>query len=159
VFSSDATGADATYFPYPTLPATPAPQDAGSAFLDGATDDEWQALLDAMDTVRFAPGDVISAAGDADRALYLLVDGRVRSGDEVTGAPASFGAVTLLTGRPRTRPVTAETYGEALRLGHDALETLAARDPHLGHAVLAELARLVAERLYEHAGPQAEWVV
>jgi CRP-like cAMP-binding protein len=156
---NNAFGDDPTYFPYPTLsPAVHA--DEPSAFLESATDEDWQALLDATDTVRFAPGDVVAAEGEGDRALYLLVDGRVRAASgEVTGAPATFGAVTLLTGRPRTEAITAETYGEALRLSHDALETLGARDPQLGRAVLAELARIVAERLHAVAGAQAEWTV
>jgi CRP/FNR family cyclic AMP-dependent transcriptional regulator len=156
---TDAFGEDPTYFPYPTLAPTPQ-ADEPSAFLESATDEDWQALLDATDTVRFAPGDVVAAEGAGDRALYLLVDGRVRAaGGEVTGAPATLGAVTLLTGRPRTEAITGETHGEALRLSHDGLETLAARDPQLGRAVVAELARLVAERLHAVDGPRAEWTV
>jgi CRP-like cAMP-binding protein len=155
---NDAIGAHPQYFAYPSN-AGSAP-DAEPAFLAGATDEQWNALLDAMDVVRFAPGDVVVAAGGADRALYLLVDGRVRATTgEIAAAPATLGAVALLTGRPRTQALRAETHGEALRLDREALDTLAARDPHLGRAVLTDVARLVAQRLLDTAGPRAEWMV
>ena len=154
---SDAAGADRQYFAYPN--AVPIAPDADAAFLEGASDEQWNVLLEAMDVVRFAPGDVVVAEGQADRALYLLVDGRVQATPgEIRSAPATLGAISFLIGRPRTQAITAETHGEALRLDRDAFDALAARDAQLGRAVLIEVACLVAERLIETAGRRAEWM-
>ena len=62
--------------------------------------EEWEALLAATETLRFRPGDVVLRAGERDRALYLLLDGRLTSdptGSSVS-APAVVGAVAFLDG-------------------------------------------------------------
>ena len=74
------------FFNYPTLgggAAAPEPApDPG--FLPHATVEEWDAVLAATETLRFHPGDVVLRAGERDRALYLLLDGRL----EVEGGGA-----------------------------------------------------------------------
>ena len=139
------------FFQYPTLGSgstAPAPApDPG--FLPHATVEEWDAVLAATETLRFHPGDVVLRAGERDRALYLLLDGRLEA--EGTGAeiaaPATVGAAGFLDGLPRAVTLRARTHGELARLSWDALEALAARDPRLGRTILCDLGRGLAARL------------
>jgi CRP/FNR family transcriptional regulator, cyclic AMP receptor protein len=142
------------FFNYPTLPAAgevDAPGEAG--FLAGATEAEWGAVLGATETLRFHPGDVVIRRGERDRAFYLLLDGRLatEAGAQIA-APATIGVAAFFDGAPRTVALTASTDGELARMSWDAYEALAARDPRLGRAVLADLARGLAAHL-RSAGP------
>ena len=139
------------FFQYPTLgggqPAPAAAPDPG--FLTHATVEEWDAVLAATETLRFRPGDVVLRAGERDRALYLLLDGRLEAegtGAEVA-APATVGAAGFLDGLPRAVTLRARTHGELARLSWDAHEALAARDPRLGRTILCDLGRGLAARL------------
>ena len=73
--------------------------------------EEWDAVLAATETLRFHPGDVVLRAGERDRALYLLLDGRLEA--EGTGAeiaaPATVGAAGFLDGLPRAVTLLART--------------------------------------------------
>jgi CRP/FNR family cyclic AMP-dependent transcriptional regulator len=125
-----------------TLPGdTPAPTPA-PGFLPVATLD---AVLGASETLRFHPGDVVLRAGERDRALYVLLDGRL----EDAAAPALLGVAAFLDGRPRTATFRARGHGELARMSWDAYEALAARDPRLGRTILLDLARVLAEQLRE----------
>jgi CRP-like cAMP-binding protein len=143
----DTTG----FFDYPTLRApeatTPAAPDPG--FLPGGTEAEWDAILDATETLRFGPGDTVLRAGDRDRAFYLLLDGQVQAEGSAAAvaAPATLGAAAFLDGQPRAVTVRARSHGEMARMSWDAFEALAARDPRLGRAVLAEVGRGLGARL------------
>jgi len=152
----DTTG----FFAYPTLPATDqaptdpaeaaATADAGAApaeLLPGLREADWGALLAAAETLRFAPGDRVIRAGDDDRTLYLLLDGRLVAGATTVAAPALAGEVGFLDGRPRAVDVLAVGHAEVARLSWDAFAALAARDPRLGRAVLVGLAGALAARL------------
>lgn len=139
----DTTG----FFNYPTLPAArPAAPDPG--FLPRASAGEWDAVLAATETLRFAPGDVVLRAGETDRAFYLLLDGRLEAdGGSEVAAPSVLGAAAFLDGRPRAITVRARGHAELARMSWDACEALAARDPRLGRAILADLGRGLADRL------------
>ena len=112
------------FFQYPTLgggAAAPGPApDAG--FLPHATVGEWDAVLAATETLRFHPGDTVLRAGERDRALYLLLDGRleVEGGGAEIAAPATVGAAGFLDGLPRAVTLLARTHGELARLSWDA---------------------------------------
>jgi CRP-like cAMP-binding protein len=118
-------------------PPAPAPT---SPFLPVATLD---AVLGASETLRFHPGDVVLRAGERDRALYVLLDGRL----EHVAAPALIGVAAFLDGGPRAVGLRAGGHGELARLSWDAYEALAARDPRLGRAILLDLARVLAAQL------------
>ena len=139
------------FFQYPTLgggAAAPGPApDPG--FLPHATVGEWDAVLAATETLRFHPGDTVLRAGERDRALYLLLDGRleVEGGGAAITAPATVGAAGFLDGLPRAITLLARTHGELARLSWDAYEALAARDPRLGRTVLCDVGRGLAARL------------
>jgi CRP/FNR family transcriptional regulator, cyclic AMP receptor protein len=149
----DTTG----FFNYPTLPASEPIPDPG--FLPAATEQEWDAVLAATETLRFAPGEVILRAGERDRAFYLLLDGSVET--EASGAavaaPATLGAVAFLDGGPRSVTLLARTHGEMARMSWDAYEALAARDPRLGRAILVDLGRGLGARLRAAGHAVAGW--
>jgi CRP-like cAMP-binding protein len=119
-------------------------------FLARATDRDWALLREHLHARRHPAGAVITAAGDTDRALLLLVEGPARAGAGRRAAPLRPGAVTgelaFLTGRPAAEEVRAETDVLVLRLPLAGFEALAARDPALGRYLLFDLARLLAER-------------
>jgi CRP/FNR family cyclic AMP-dependent transcriptional regulator len=146
----DTTG----FFNYPTLRAAAASEPAPpSGFLPGATIDEWDALLGATETLRFHPGDVVLRAGQRDRAFYLLLDGQLDAAGAAVAAPSALGAAAFLDGEPHPVTLVARTHGELARLGWDAYEALAARDPRLGRTILLELGRTLAARLRIAAVP------
>jgi CRP/FNR family cyclic AMP-dependent transcriptional regulator len=169
-----------SYFIYPTLPgegagpepmliASPAPHAASaggpvdmdesdvltgpeSGLLAARTAEDWDVLLDHTETRRLHPGDWLIRAGEHDRALYVLSDGRLEA--HVSGrppraidAPATVGELAFLDGRPRSAGLRALTHGEAERLSYDAFEALSARHPHLARALLLDLGRIVVARL------------
>ncbi len=116
---------------------------------------DWEKLLAHTETRRFSRGETIIRAGDADRALYLLTEGtlgvRLDSNSDKTfkaiDAPSVVGEVAFLDGGPRSATLFAITDGELLRLRMESFETLAAREPELGRAILFDLARIVTARL------------
>jgi CRP-like cAMP-binding protein len=146
-----------SFFNYPTLAAPePAPD---PVFLPGATEEEWDAVLDATETLRFAPGDVVLRAGVRDRAFYLLLDGIVEPdghGPDVA-APATLGAVAFLDGGARAVTLVARTHGEMARMSWEAYEALAARRPGLAREILADLGRSLGARLRAAGHAVAGW--
>jgi CRP-like cAMP-binding protein len=97
-------------------------------------------------------------AGDDDRALYLVLSGRLQAlvgGATSIDAGSVFGELAFLDGLPRSATVRALEDGEALRLSFDAFETLAARHPELGRAILLDLGRIAALRLRRLTEPTA----
>src|SRR5215213_6120365 len=137
------------FFNYPTLRAAAAEPAPDPGFLPHATVEEWDAVLAATETVRFHPGDTVLRAGERDRALYLLLDGRLEAegGGAEIAAPATVGMAAFLDGLPRAVTLRASTHGELARLSWDAYEVLAARDPRLGRTVLCDVGRVLAARL------------
>jgi CRP/FNR family cyclic AMP-dependent transcriptional regulator len=138
------------FFNYPTATGAFAPEQAPDpGFLPDATADDWDAVLAATETLRFHPGDVVLRAGDRDRAFYLLLDGRLEAegSGAAVAAPAALGVAAFLDGQPRAVTLLARGHGELARMSWDAYETLAARDPRLGRAILVDLGRGLAARL------------
>jgi CRP/FNR family transcriptional regulator, cyclic AMP receptor protein len=130
------------FFDYPNLVSHAIPARDPGLLADG-TEEEWDAVLAATETLRFAPDDVVLAGGESDRAVYLLLDGRLRveEGGVVVSAPATVGQAAFLDDRPRAVTLRAITHGEVARLGYDAFEALAARHPRLGRRILVDLGR------------------
>ncbi len=97
--------------------------------------------------------------GVADRALYLLSDGRlelVREGARgvlaTLEAPASLGEAAFLDGKRRLVAVRAATHGELERLSWEAFEGLSARDPQLARDVLVDVGKVLAARVRAGGG-------
>jgi len=104
----------------------------------------------------------VLSAGEVDRALYLLADGRlevVRSGPGRGApaveleAPATLGEAAFLDARPRAVSLRAVGHGELERLSWDAFEGLSARDPKFAREILVDIGRVLAARL--RASPDA----
>jgi CRP/FNR family cyclic AMP-dependent transcriptional regulator len=123
--------------------------------LAGRPRSDWEKVLAHTETRRFSRGETIIAAGEQDRALYLLTEGtlgvRLQGDSEKTfkaiDAPSVVGEVAFLDGGPRSATLFGLSDGELLRLRLESFETLAARDPELGRAILFDLARIVTARL------------
>ena len=138
----DASG----FFQYPTeqvAPAAPAP----AGLLTATSVAEWSTLLSYMETCRFRPGEVVLRAGEDDRALYLLVDGRLEGPGGALEPISAIGEGSFLDGARRAVTLRALTSGELLRLGWDSFEGLAAREPRLARELLVDVGRLLAARL------------
>jgi CRP/FNR family transcriptional regulator, cyclic AMP receptor protein len=125
------------------------------ALLVGRPQSDWAKVLAHTETRRFSPGETIITAGETDRTLYLLtegslgvrLDGQTNKTFKAIDAPSVVGEVAFLDGGPRSATLFAITEGELLRLRMESFETLAAREPELGRAILFDLARIVTARL------------
>ena len=142
-----------SYFDYPTLTGDAAHE---LVFLRDRSEDDWERLLAHTEAVRFSAGDVLIRAGERERSLYVLASGRLElllpgeSGDIRLGTvePRTVvGEMSFLDGRPRSATLQALTDGELHELRFDSFETLSARYPELGRAILLDLGRILAGRL------------
>lgn len=120
-------------------------------------------LLEAAHMVDLAGGDWLFHQGDPGDSLYFLVRGRLRAwldagpdqpgeedvllGEIVPGE--SVGEVGLLSGHPRSAGVRAIRDSLLVRIGRDAFEAMAARNPRL----VMKLASSVADRLRQNMKP------
>lgn len=145
-----------SFFIYPNVADEAA---VPEGFFATRSERDWDRLLAATETRRFRPGEIVLPEGVADRALYLLADGRlelVREGTRnalaTLEAPASLGEAAFLDGRPRPVAVRAVTHGELERLSWEAFEGLSARDPQLARDVLVDVGRVLAARVRAGAG-------
>ena len=135
-----------SYFDYPT-------EGDGRdevVFLAGRSREDWARLARHADRVRFREGEELVRAGEVDRSLYVVLTGRLEPGVASAAAIEAgsvFGELSFLDGLPRSASVRATADGEALRLSFDAFETLAARHPELGRAILLDLGRIATLRL------------
>jgi len=125
-------------------------------FLRDRSEEDWERLLAHTEAIRFGAGDTLIRAGERERSLYVLASGRLelllpgKSGDIRVGTiePRTVvGEMAFLDGRPRSATVHALTDGELFELRFEAFETLAARYPELGRAILLDLGRILAGRL------------
>ena len=143
----------ASFFEYPDVAVHERSSDL--VFLADRPQTDWAKLLAATDTRRFSAGELIIAAGDTDRALYLLTEGalgvRLTEDESRTfkaiDAPSVVGEVAFLDGGPRSATLYGLTEGELLRLSMASFEVLAAHEPALGRAILLDLGRIVSARL------------
>ncbi len=141
-----------SFFDYPTAQVEDIGTTAG--FLDQADERDWNALLDAMQTLVLRPGDTVCTEGQADRALYLLADGVLQVGAagavsaEVAAPPAEIlNEVAFLDAGGCVATVRAATDARVLRLSFDSFESMAAREPQLARQIVLDLARMLAHRL------------
>jgi CRP/FNR family cyclic AMP-dependent transcriptional regulator len=125
-------------------------------FLADRSDDDWTRLLHYTEVRRFGADETILKAGDFDRALYIVVDGRLEillPGAEsdihlgTIGPGSVTGEIAFLDAGPRSATIRALADGELLRLTFESYEVLAARYPDLGRTILLDLGRILAARL------------
>jgi CRP-like cAMP-binding protein len=136
-------------FDYPGVPA----DDADAVLLREETDATWNLLRDHAELRRYRAGETVVAANAADRALWMVLAGRLdlisgrHLADEL-GAGSVFGELQFLAGVPAPGTVRAATDATVLRLGLSAFEVLAGKDPVLARRLLFDLARVLALRLH-----------
>lgn len=129
---------------------------ADGEFLGGFDDNAWNWLLSGMSTDRYTEGQTIIEAGDDDRRLCLLVDGRaevsVLRADgthqqiAILEAGTVMGEQSFIDGQPRSARVTALTPCTVRSIDARAFGRLKVDDPHLALEVLTDLARIISLR-------------
>jgi CRP/FNR family cyclic AMP-dependent transcriptional regulator len=152
----------ASFFSYPgsgSEPGVPA-ADRGMEqlqLLPALTEDEWARLLAYTVERRFVGGETILAAGEADRTIYLIVEGSVAvqvpgrgsagHGSVLVGPGGVIGEIAFFDGLPRSADVRAAQSGSLFMLSYERFEVLAAREPVLARMLLQDLGRILAARL------------
>jgi hypothetical protein len=131
---------------------------AQNAFFAGVPYEQVSGMLEKMEPSHFSPESLIVVEGEPGDSLFLIVEGTVavRTRDEEGGevelarlsAGDFFGEVSLLTSRPRTATVVAETPVEVLELSRDRVAELRGQFPDIDQA-LSEFHRLRAEKTVE----------
>ncbi|MDA0165278.1 cyclic nucleotide-binding domain-containing protein [Solirubrobacter ginsenosidimutans] len=143
------------FFQYPGTAQLPTENPPG--FLEDRNDEDWALLLEHTETRLFRAGQEVLTQGERDRALYLLVDGRLHAPSGPVAPVSTFGEVAFLDGRPRAVTVTATSDAEVLRLGHESFLALSARRPDLGRAVLTDISSILAARFRNASDQIAGW--
>jgi CRP/FNR family transcriptional regulator, cyclic AMP receptor protein len=123
-------------------------------FLPEATASDWAVVFSHAEVRRVGAGLALVQAGEDDRALYLLTEGTVgvrlprdESAFKTIDAPSVVGELAFFDGRPRSATLDAVTDVEVVRLDQAGFDRLAAAAPELAHAMLRDLARILALRL------------
>jgi len=123
-------------------------------FMPEATAADWATVFSHAEVRRVGAGLALVQAGEDDRALYLLTEGTVgvrlprdESAFKTIDAPSVVGELAFFDGRPRSATLDAVTDVEVVRLDEAGFERLAAAEPDLAHAMLRDLARILALRL------------
>ena len=123
-------------------------------FLPEATASDWATIFSHAEVRRVGAGLALVQAGEDDRALYLLTEGTVgvrlprdESAFKTIDAPSVVGELAFFDGRPRSATLDAVTDVEVVRLDQEGFARLADAAPDLAHAMLRDLARILALRL------------
>lgn len=127
-------------------------------FLEKATDEDWQTLLDFTSTIRFKAGDVVIEKGDDDDSLafiasgdleVLIPKGRSQKLERLTtfSTGSVIGEQSFLDRQPRSTTIRAITDGEFYRLSRDSFTVLSAKHPNLAMKVAMDLGRILSIRL------------
>jgi CRP/FNR family cyclic AMP-dependent transcriptional regulator len=123
-------------------------------FMPEATASDWAVVFSHAEVRRVPAGLALVQAGEDDRAIYLLTEGTVgvrlprdESAFKAIDAPSVVGELAFFDGRPRSATLDAVTDVEVVRLDQAGFERLTAAAPELAHAMLRDLARILALRL------------
>ena len=123
-------------------------------FMPEATASDWATVFSHAEVRQVAAGLAVLQAGEQDRALYLLTEGTVgvrlprdEGAFKTIDAPSVLGELAFFDGRPRSATLDAVTDVEVVRLDAGAFARLSAGAPQLAHAMLLDLARILALRL------------
>jgi CRP-like cAMP-binding protein len=123
-------------------------------FMPQATASDWATVFSHAEVRQVAAGLAVVQAGEQDRALYLLTEGTVgvrlprdEGAFKTIDAPSVLGELAFFDGRPRSATLDAVTDVEVVRLDAGAFARLSAEAPELAHAMLLDLARILALRL------------
>jgi signal-transduction protein with cAMP-binding, CBS, and nucleotidyltransferase domain len=126
-------------------------------FMAQGTPGDWECLVSYTEHMRFKKGETVIRAGEVDRSLYFVTDGRLDlmlpqpNGAErlvrTISAPAVIGEMGFVEHRMRSMTIKGMTDGDLLRLDYEAFERLSEEHPQIAHNLLFELARVLSLRL------------
>jgi len=123
-------------------------------FMPEATAADWAAIFSHAEVRTIGAGLALVQAGENDRALYLLTEGTVgvrlprdEGAFKQIDAPSVLGELAFFDGMPRSATLDAVTDVEVVRLDVAAFDRLLEYEPALAHAMLRDLARILALRL------------
>jgi CRP/FNR family transcriptional regulator, cyclic AMP receptor protein len=123
-------------------------------FMPDASAAEWATVFSHAEVRQVGAGLALVQAGEQDRALYLLTEGTVgvrlprdEGAFKTIDAPSVLGELAFFDGRPRSATLDAVTDVQVVRLDSAAFERLNEHAPELAHAMLLDLARILALRL------------
>ena len=127
-------------------------------FLEYASDEDWQILLDYTSTRRFNEGDWVIQKGENDNSLSFIAEGelevliekgRQKQLERLTTIEAGsiIGEQSFLDKQPRSTSIRAISNGELYRLDRDAFTVLSAKHPTLAMQVALDLGRILSTRL------------
>jgi CRP-like cAMP-binding protein len=129
-----------------------------SVLFEGIPREQFPEILQSMRPRKFSAGAEIVREGDPGDSLFLITEGSasVNTQDQdgralvlaTLGIGDFFGEVSLLTSRPRTATVRAETTVETLELTRGGLAALKSRFPEIDRA-LSEFHELRAQKTIE----------
>ncbi|MGH9692577.1 MAG: cyclic nucleotide-binding domain-containing protein [Bryobacteraceae bacterium] len=107
--------------------------------------------------LEFKPGEVIARQGDAAASMLFILEGRIGIIVELDegrtmrvrslGRHTTIGEMGLITRRPRSATIQAETASVLDELSADAYEKIKCEHPELGQALLRYVVAVLAERL------------
>ena len=126
-------------------------------FTAQGNEDDWAKLVAFTEQMRFKTGECVIKAGERDRALYFLTEGRLdimlpqpKGADRLVrtiSAPAVVGEMGFVEDQPRSMTIKGMTDGELLRLDYEAFERMSDAEPQIAQNLLFELARVLSLRL------------
>ena len=120
-------------------------------FLADAAVGDWARIFDHAEPRDFFEGETIVRAGDEDRSLYFLTEGRLTvvgaAVYKTIQAPSVVGEIAFLDGLPRSAGLVGATDGQVVRFDRAAFDALAEEDPRLAVRMAVELGRVAALRL------------
>jgi CRP-like cAMP-binding protein len=126
-------------------------------FLAQGNEDDWSRLVSYTKETHFKDGEIVIKAGEHDRSLYFLIEGRLdlllpqpSKPDRLVrtiSAPAVIGEMGFIEDRGRTMTIRGMESGKLLRMDFEAFERLAAEQPAIAQNLLFELARVLSLRL------------
>ena len=123
-------------------------------FMPEATAADWAAIFTHAEVRTVGAGLPLVQAGENDRALYLLTEGTVgvrlprdEGAFKTIDAPSVLGELAFFDAQPRSATLDAVTDVEVVRLDTAAFDRLLEHEPALAHAMLRDLARILALRL------------
>jgi SulP family sulfate permease len=104
-----------------------------------------------------APGDIVARQGEPSNSMHFILDGRVGvvvdlgGGHSVRvrslGRHTTIGEMGLISGRPRSATIQAETASVLYELSAEHFAALKREQPALGQALLSYVIAVMAERL------------
>ena len=107
--------------------------------------------------IQFAPGDIIARQGERSDSMHFILEGRVAIivdvGDGRTvrvrslGRHTTIGEMGLITRRPRSATIQAESRSVLYELTAEAYDKIKREQPALGQALLSYVVAVMAERL------------